>query len=78
MRVGRGWLPDSPCTRLLLSHPHKDALEWCEVGERKVRFLRLIPITPDEEQLLREHGPSELERRLEGADLLDPARRSVV
>jgi hypothetical protein len=82
LKVARGWLPDSTCDRLLVtsSGPLAPDLEWCEMGERRVRFLWLFPITRDEEQYLKEHGHDAFVAKLgeAGPDYLDPYRASVI
>ena len=70
MRVAHGWFLDSPCDRLVLAFEHAMA----EVAGRPVRFVRLVPITRDEETVLRESGLPALLTRLEGIDVLDPLR----
>lgn len=81
VNFGRPWLPDSLCTRGLLSLPYLDGpkLEWLD-GDPQIRFLWLIPITDAERQFANANGLGALEDRFEAAqfDYLDPARPSVV
>lgn len=82
INFGRPWLPGSRCDRGLISLPYLDGpgLEWMRAGSARVRFLWLIPITPQELQFKNEHGVEALELEFERASLayLDPARASVV
>lgn len=81
VNFGRPWLPGSLCDHGLISLPYLDgpSLEWLEDGNRKVRFLWLIPITGDEVAYKKQHGLEALESRLEASNFnyLDPARHSV-
>lgn len=80
---GRPWLPGSNCTHALISLPYLDGprLEWLPLptGE-SVRFLWVVPITPQEAAFKKKHGVEALEHRFEEAQFnyVDPARRSVV
>lgn len=82
VNFGRPWLPGSICDHGLLSLPYLDGpnLEWLEAGDRKIRFLWLIPITPDEIEFKKQRGLEALEARFEkyNFDYLDPSRKSVV
>ena len=78
LKVGRGWLPDASGTRLLVLPPtFLPELERAEVGGRRVRFLWLFPITPDEQDFLEKRGLPALLERLAAVDPLDPGRASV-
>ncbi len=81
VNFGRPWLPGSQCSRGILSTPYLDGpkLEWLEVGNVRVRFLWLIPVTDSEVQFSRTNGLEALEFRFESGnfDYLDPARPSV-
>lgn len=80
VNFGRAWLPGSSCTHGLVSLPYLDgpSLEWME--SPRVRFLWLIPVTPQEVEFKKRHGLEALEARFEKTnfDYLDPLRRSVV
>jgi hypothetical protein len=80
VNFGRPWLPDSRCTHGLISLPYLDGprLEWME--DPRVRFLWLIPITPEEAEFKKQNGLEALEERFEAAnfDYLDPARPPVL
>jgi hypothetical protein len=82
VNFGRPWLPRSKCDHGLLSLPYMDGpkLEWFDGSGRKIRFLWLIPVTPEEVEFKRLHGLEALEARFEerGLDYLDPERRAVV
>jgi len=83
VNFGRPWLPGGTCEYGLLSLPYLDGpdLEWLHLSkECSVRFLWLVPITPEELAFKIEHGVEALEARLEqaGVDYLDPQRSSVV
>jgi len=80
---GRPWMPGSSCDHALLSLPYLDGpdLENCEVMEREsVRFLWLIPITPQELKYKQRLGLEALEEVFERSrfDYSDPTRASVV
>jgi hypothetical protein len=50
VNIGRPWMDGSGADHLLVSlpYPYGPALETCELGERHVRFLWLVPITAAE------------------------------
>ncbi len=79
VNFGQPWLPGSRCTYGLISLPYLDGprLEWLE--KPHVRFLWLIPITPEEREFKKKHGLEALEERFEKAkfDYLDPLREPV-
>jgi hypothetical protein len=62
-----------------LPYPYGPALETCDLGERHVHFLWLVPITRAEANLVRTEGVDALERLLEqgDADVITPTRRSL-
>jgi hypothetical protein len=82
LEIGRPWMDRSRADHLLVSlpYPHGPALERCEVADRLIRVLWLLPITADEAAFAREHGHERLEERLEAAavDWIKRRRRSVV
>jgi hypothetical protein len=83
VNFGRPWLPGSTCTHGLLSLPYLDGptLEWLRFPNGKgVRFLWLVPITPEELEYKKKRGVDALEATFEKAELnyLDPRRPSVV
>jgi hypothetical protein len=82
VNIGRPWMDGSAADHLLVSlpYPYGPALETCELGERHVRFLWLVPITAAEAGLVRSRGMDALESMLEksNADVLSPKRRSLV
>ena len=82
VNFGRPWLRDSACTHGLISLPYLDGpvLERLEHPSGVIRFLWLIPVTPEEVAYKKRHGLDALERRLEQGnfDYLNPSRQSVV
>ncbi len=80
VNFGRAWLAGSRCTHGLISLPYLDGpeLEWLQ--EPRVRFLWLIPVTPEEVQFKKRRGVEALEQRFEeaGFDFIDPRRPPVV
>jgi hypothetical protein len=80
--IGEPWLPGSACNSMLLSAPYllADELWKLPVGDRELKFLWTIPITPGERDFVAEHGLDALEQRFEAAGLeyWDPHRSSVV
>lgn len=82
INIGRPWLEDSPSDHLLVSlpYPFGPALEICELEERHLRVLWLVPITAAEANLVHTDGLEALELLLEqpGVDVLAASRRSVV
>jgi CHC2 zinc finger/Suppressor of fused protein (SUFU) len=67
VNIGRPWAEGSAADHLLVSlpYPYGPALEMCELGERHVRFLWLVPITAAEANLVRSKGLEALESLLE-------------
>lgn len=82
VNFGRPWLPGSRCDRGLVSLPylHGPRLEWMQAGDLKVRFLWLMPITPEELEYKKARGVEALETEFErvSVNYLDPNRPSVV
>lgn len=80
--IGRAWMDDSRATYLLVSlpYPYGPTLEWCEIGEHRVRYLWLVPVTEPEAVLVRQRGIGALEDLLElsGANVVAPNRPSVI
>jgi hypothetical protein len=82
VNFGRPWLPGSRCEFGLISLPYMDgpALEWLDLSNARIRFLWLIPVTPEEVQFKKVYGLQALEEQLEasGFDCLQPLRSSVI
>jgi hypothetical protein len=82
VNFGRPWTENSSCDHGLISLPYLDgpALEWLDLGDRKIRFLWIIPVTSAEARFAKDHGVDCLEERLEAAhfNYLDGERPSVV
>jgi hypothetical protein len=80
--IGRPWMDDSAADHLLVSlpYPYGPALEKCDLGERHVQFLWVVPITGAEADLVRSRGMDALECMLEesNVDVISPKRRSLV
>jgi hypothetical protein len=80
--IGEGWVEGSPLDAILVSLPYLwgPDLEHCQLPDRHIRVLWLIPISEAERQFVREHGVDALEDRFEASsfDYLDPFRPSVV
>jgi hypothetical protein len=80
--IGRPWMEGSPADHLLVSlpYPFGPELERCELTDRHVRFLWLVPITAAEAALAKSQGMESLEQLLERTkvDVIAPNRRSVV
>ena len=78
--VGEPLWPGSPFTSVLVAEPG-GLVEDLELDEPldPVRFLPLLPMTPNEAAWKRVHGAQALQERwlTNGTDLRDPARRSV-
>jgi hypothetical protein len=81
VNIGRPWMEGSAADHLLVSlpYPYGPALERCELPERHVQFLWLVPITAAEANLVRSHGLEALERLLElgNVNVISPKRRSL-
>jgi hypothetical protein len=82
INVGRPWMDGASCARFLVSLPYfaGPKLELCDLSDRRIRFLWLLPITDGEWVFLKAHRQEELEQRLEEAaiDPLDRTRKSLV
>ena len=80
VNFGRPWLDDSHCTYGLISLPYLDGpdLEW--MTRPKIRFLWLVPVTPEEVEFKKKFGLEALEQRFEERQFnyLEPHRPSVV
>ncbi|MFF0459934.1 suppressor of fused domain protein [Streptomyces mexicanus] len=78
--VGEPLWPGAPFTSVLVAEPG-GLVEDLELDEPldPVRFLPLLPMTPNEAAFKRVHGAQVLQKRwlTHGTDLRDPARRSV-
>ncbi|GAT83777.1 hypothetical protein DF19_27115 [Streptomyces sp. F-3] len=78
--VGEPLWPGAPFTSVLVAEPG-GLVEDLELDEPMdpVRFLPLLPMTPNEAAWKRVHGAQALRERwlTHGTDLRDPARRSV-
>ncbi|MEU6401368.1 suppressor of fused domain protein [Streptomyces sp. NPDC046985] len=78
--VGGPLWPGAPFTSVLVAEPG-GLVEDLELDEPldPVRFLPLLPMTPNEAAFKRVHGAQALQERwlANGTDLRDPARRSV-
>ncbi|MFK4143962.1 suppressor of fused domain protein [Streptomyces sp. NPDC004065] len=78
--VGGPLWPGAPFTSVLVAEPG-GLVEDLELDEpmEPVRFLPLLPMTPNEAAWKRVHGAGALQERwlTNGTDLRDPARRSV-
>ncbi|MEZ0091066.1 suppressor of fused domain protein [Streptacidiphilus sp. EB129] len=78
--LGQPLWPDAPFTAFLVAEPGGlvEDLELPEPAE-PVRFLPLLPMTPNEAAHKRVHGAAELQERWlrHGTDLRDPLRRTV-
>ncbi|MEV6289235.1 suppressor of fused domain protein [Streptomyces sp. NPDC051896] len=78
--VGEPLWPGAPFTSVLVGEPG-GLIEDLELDDpmEPVRFLPLLPMTPNEAAWKRVHGAPALQERwlANGTDLRDPARRSV-
>ncbi|MEV2213100.1 suppressor of fused domain protein [Streptomyces sp. NPDC050997] len=78
--VGGPLWPDAPFTSVLVAEPG-GLVEDLELDEPldPVRFLPLLPMTPNEAAWKRVHGAGALQERwlTNGTDLRDPSRKSV-
>ncbi|MFJ9891985.1 suppressor of fused domain protein [Streptomyces sp. NPDC091280] len=78
--VGEPLWPGAPFTSVLVAEPG-GLVEDLDLGAPldPVRFLPLLPMTPNEAAWKRVHGAQALQERwlTNGTDLRDPARRSV-
>lgn len=82
MPIGEFWIEGSTLDALLLSLPYLwgPKLEHCELSDRHIQVVWVLPITSAERAFAREHGVEALEQRFEEAaiDYLDPFRESVL
>jgi hypothetical protein len=82
LSIGESWVPGSPLDALLVSLPYLwgPKLEHCQVGDRHIQVLWVIPIYETERVFGREQGLDALERRFEqvALDYLDPFRGPVI
>jgi hypothetical protein len=80
--IGEGWVDGSPLDALLVSLPYLwgPKLEHCQLRDRHIQVLWLIPISEAERVFARTHGVDALEQRFEETsfDYLDPFRPNVV
>ena len=79
--IGEGWIEGSTLESMLVCLPYLwgPKLEHCQLRDRHIQVLWLLPITTAEHAFAREHGVDALEGRFEEAkvDYLDPSRPSV-
>ena len=79
--IGEGWVEGSSLDALLVSVPYiwGPDLEHCQLPDRHIQVLWLIPIDEAERDFARRHGVDALEQRFEETsfDYLDPFRPSV-
>jgi hypothetical protein len=82
LTIGSGWVEGSTLESVLVSRPYPwgPKLEHCQLPDRHIQIVWLLPITTAEHAFAREHGVNVLEERLEVAevDYLDPSRPSVI
>jgi hypothetical protein len=80
--IGEGWIDGSPLEALLVSLPYLwgPKLEHCQLPDRHIQVVWLIPISEAERDYVRLNGVDALEQRFEDTsfDYLDPFRPSVV
>ena len=64
INIGRAWMNGATCDQFLVSLPYPlgPGFEWCNIGDMKIRFLWLLPITAAEAEFMRAHGQEALER----------------
>lgn len=81
VNIGRPWLSESHCSYGYVSLPYLNGpqLELGTYESMKIRFLWLIPITPEEVEYKKRFGAEALEQLFESGkfDYLDPSRVSV-
>jgi hypothetical protein len=79
--IGQGWVEGSPLDAILVGRPYLwgPALEHCDLGDRHVQILWLVPIHESERAFAKTHGLDALEERFEttSVDYLDPFRPAV-
>ncbi|HVF60298.1 MAG TPA: suppressor of fused domain protein [Thermoanaerobaculia bacterium] len=68
---GEPWLPGADCEDFLISlpYPFGPDLEICQLDDRHVHFLWLLPITGAERRFAVDHGLEALEQRFESSGL---------
>jgi hypothetical protein len=80
--IGEGWTESSTLESILVCRPYlwDPKLEHCQLSDRHIQVLWLLPITAAEHDFARRHGVDALEERFEQAeiDYLDESRRSVI
>jgi hypothetical protein len=80
--IGEGWVAGSSLESILVSLPYRwgPMLEHCQLPDRHIQVLWVLPITSAEHAYASERGVEALEQQLEraGIDYLDPVRPSVV
>jgi hypothetical protein len=80
--LGEGWIRESTLTSVVvtLPYPWGPDLEHCQLLDRHIQVLWVMPITAAEHAFARLHGLDALEAKFEetSVDYLDPFRSSVV
>lgn len=80
--IGEPWLPGSTCefVQVSLPYPFGPELEVCNLSDRHLRVLWLLPITAAEREFKVREGVEALEQRFDACalDYWDPDRASVV
>ena len=80
--IGEGWIEGSPLDAVLVALPYiwGSTLEHCDLGDRHVQVLWLIPIHESECVFMKSDGLDALEERFEteSFDYVDPFRPAVV
>jgi hypothetical protein len=81
LSIGEGWVEGSPLDAVLISLPYAwgPTLEHCQLADRHIQVLWVLPIYEAERAFARTDGVDALEQRLEAAsiDPLDPRRPPV-
>jgi hypothetical protein len=79
--IGEGWVDGSPLEAVLVSLPYLwgPRLEHCQLTDRHIQVLWLLPIYETEREFGKAHGLESLEQRFERApiDYLDHFRPAV-
>jgi hypothetical protein len=80
--IGEPWVEGSTLDSILVSLPYLwgPGLEHCQLPDRHIQVLWLIPIAQSERAFAAEHGAAALEQRFEDAQFnyLNPFRAAVV
>jgi hypothetical protein len=80
--LGRPWIAGAPAEHLLVAPPYPfgAGVELCELEERDVVLLWLLPITAAEARFVRAHGYDAFEEIMRGDafNVADPGRASLV